>query len=104
MGSRNTLHFYCHGYEVMAAEVPLAGAVAEHLLQGLAADKLVPPEIISDRYLVYRVPEFLLAYVDYQERPAGLPELPFERAPFTHYFERARVYVKKCPATTSRPT
>ena len=97
LGSRNTLHFYCHGYEALAAEVPLAGAVAEHLLQGLAANKLVPPEIISDRYLVYRVPEFLLAYVDYQERPAQLPELPFEREPFTRYFERARVYIKKMP-------
>ena len=95
LGSRNTLHFYCHGYEVVADEVPLAGAVAEHLLQGLADDKLVPPEIISDRYLVYRVPEFLLAYVDYQERPAELPELPFERAPFTKYFDKARVFVKK---------
>jgi len=97
LGSRNTLHFYCHGYEVIADEVPLAGAVAEHLLQGLADDKLVPPEIISDRYLVYRVPEFLLAYVDYQERPAELPELPFERAPFTKYFDEARVFVKKTP-------
>ena len=98
LGSRNTLHFYCHGYEVVANEVPLAGAVAEHLLQGLADDKLVPPEIISDRYLVYRVPEFLLAYVDYQERPAELPELPFERAPFTKYFDGARVFVKKTPS------
>ena len=97
MGSRNTLHFYCHGFEVMAHQIPLAGAVAEHLLEGLAEDKLVPPEIISDRYLVYRVPEFLLAYLDYAEKK-DLPELPFEREPFTTYFPGCRVYVKNAPA------
>ena len=97
MGSRNTLHFYCHGFEVMANEVPLAGAVAEHLLQGLSENKLVPPEIISDRYLVYRVPEFLLAYLDYTKRPDPLPELPFRREPYTQFFPRARVYVKNEP-------
>lgn len=96
MGSRNTLHFYCHGFEVMANELPLAGAVAEHLLKGLAEGKLVPPEIISDRYLVYRVPEFLLAYLDYakDKKPA---ELPFERDPFTTFFPGARVYAKNTP-------
>ena len=98
MGSRNTLHFYCHGFEVMADEVPLAGAIAEHLLQGLADDKLVPPEIISDRYLVYRVPEFLLAYLDYTPRPDPLPKLPFQREPYTEFFPGARVYVKNEPA------
>ena len=95
LGSRNTLHFYCHGFEVVADKVPLAGATAEHLLRGLRDDKLVPPEIISDRYLVYRVPEFLLAYLDYRERPEPLPELPFEREPFTRYFPESRVYVKQ---------
>ena len=93
MGSRNTLHFYCHGFEVVADEVPIAGAVSEHLLRGLSEDKLVPPSIISDRYLVYRVPEFLLAYLDY--KPKGeLPALPFEREPEVNYFPGARVYAK----------
>lgn len=95
LGSRNTLHFYCHGFELLSDEVPLAGAIADHLLLGLRDGKLVPPEIISDRYLVYRVPEFLLAYLDYGERSAELPNLPFEREPFTTYFERARCYVKQ---------
>ena len=93
MGSRNTLHFYPHGFEVMASEVPIAGAVAEHLLKGLSEDKLVPPAIISDRYLVYRVPEFLLAYLDYTPKQ-DLPDLPFERPPAVTYFPEARVYAK----------
>lgn len=93
LGSRNTLHFYPHGFEVIAGEVPLAGAVAEKMLQGLAEGKLVPPEIISDRYVVYRVPEFLQAYLDYTDRSGDLPLLPYEREPFTEYFPEGRIHV-----------
>ncbi len=93
MGSRNTLHFYPHGYEVISKEVPLAKSVAEKMLKGLSQDKLVPPEIISDRYVVYRVPEFLLAYLDYSTPEKQLPLLPFEQEPFSEYFERSRIFV-----------
>jgi len=94
MGSRNTLHFYSHGFEVVANEIPLAGSISEFLQNALAEDKLVPPEIISDRYLVYRVPEFLLTYLDYRSKSKDLPQLPFERDPFCTYFSGCRVYVK----------
>lgn len=97
MGSRNTLHFYPHGFEILAGEIPLAGTVAEKMLQALAERKLVPPDIISDRYVVYRVPEFLQAYLDYEPRPAELPPLPYEQKPFTRYFAGARVYVANRP-------
>lgn len=96
MGSRNTLHFYAHGFEVIAKEIPLAGAIAEKMLQALSEQKLVPPEIISDRYVVYRVPEFLEAYLDYTPRPdnlANLPLLPYEQEPFTRYFPESRIFV-----------
>lgn len=97
LGSRNTLHFYPHGFEVLAGEVPLAGAVAEKMLGALAEGKLVPPEIMSDRYVFYRVPEFLLAYLDHTPRPAELPPLPYEREPFTRYFPQSRVFVANRP-------
>ena len=93
MGSRNTLHLYPHGFEILARELPLAAAVAEKSLAALGEDKLVPPEIISDRYVAYRVPEYLQAYLSYTERPALLPPLPYERQPFTTYFELSRIYV-----------
>lgn len=92
LGSRNTLHFYPHGFEVLAGELPLAAAVAERLLRGLAEGKLVPPEIMSDRYVFYRVPEFLQAYLDYAPRPSELPPLPYQRAPFRRYFPKARAF------------
>lgn len=98
MGSRNTMHFYPHGFELMAAEIPLAGPIAEKMLQALSEDKLVPPEIISDRYLVFRVPEFLLSYIDYTPRPSSLPELPYERKPFVTFFPKSKIYVKNTDA------
>ncbi len=92
LGSRNTLHFYPHGFEILAGEIPMAAAVAEKMLQSYAEGKLVPPEIMSDRYLVYRVPELLQAYLDYTPRPVPLPLLPHERKPFQKYFQSACLY------------
>jgi hypothetical protein len=97
IGSRNTLHVYPHGFEIFASEVPLAASVAQKLLQGLRDDALVPPEIMSDRYVVYRVPELLQAYLDYAPRPEDAPPLPHEREPFTRYFPNARMYVAQRP-------
>lgn len=94
MGSRNTQHFYPHGFEILANEIPLAGAIAEKMLVALGAGKLVPPEIMSDRYVFYRVPELLQAYTDYTPRAAELPALPYERdETFTRYFAESRIYV-----------
>ena len=91
MGSRNTLHFYCHGFEVLANEIPMAGAIAEKMLVALGEDKLVPPEIMSDRYVFYRVPEFLQAYLDYSPRPEKLPPLPYEKN-LQKFFPASRIF------------
>lgn len=92
-GSRNTLHFYPHGFEILAGTAPLAASVADAMLKGLSEGKLVAPEIMSDRYVFYRVPEYLQAYLDYTERPSAPAPLPYEQAPFTRYFSDARVWV-----------
>ncbi|MCI0416529.1 hypothetical protein L0222_27490 [bacterium] len=91
IGSRNTLHFYCHGFEILAGKIPMAAAIAEKMLKALSEGKLVPPEIMSDRYLFYRVPEFLQAYLDYAPRPESVPALPYERKE-TSYFPESRIY------------
>jgi len=91
-GSRNTLHFYPHGFEILAPQLPLAAAVAERLLRGLGEGKLVPPEIMADRYVFYRVPELLLAYLDHQDRADVLPALPYEQNSTWHYFPHARMF------------
>jgi hypothetical protein len=95
MGSRQTLHFYPHGVEVFADQIPLAGSLAQRMLEGLDGGALVPPEIMPDRYLGWRVAEFLLAYLDARPRPTVLPALPYERAPFSRWFPDARIYVRR---------
>lgn len=92
-GSRNTVHFYPHGFEIMAGTLPLAASIADAMLKGLSEGKLVPPEIMSDRYVFYRVPEYLQAYLDYAERPSPSTPLPFEQAPFTRFLPDARVSI-----------
>lgn len=95
MGSRNTLHFYSHGCEILAPQMPLAGRVADHLLQALGDGKIVPAEIQADRYFLYRIPEHLESYVDYGER-TGVAALPFEQPEdFRKVFPLGRYYVQK---------
>ena len=96
-GSRQTLHFYPHGYELLAREIPLAAWIADRMLEGLKEGALVPPEIQGERYFVYRIPELLLSYIDYGERPSDVPPLPYEQEPFTRYFPGAKMYVEKRP-------
>jgi hypothetical protein len=93
IGSRQTSHFYPHGFELLAEELPLAGALAERMLQGLAAGALVPPSVMPDRYLAWRTAEYLLAYLDARPRTTALPPLPYERPPFRRWFPEARIYV-----------
>jgi hypothetical protein len=94
MGSRNTLHFYPHGFEVFSKEVPMAAAVAEKMLFSLAHGKLVPPEIMSDRYLGYRVPEFLQSYLDYGGREEILELVPYEFSTLYRYLPVAKIWIR----------
>lgn len=96
MGSRQTLHFYPHGFEIYGGEGnALASAVAERMLRGLARGALVPPEIQEDRYFLYRIPELLESWVDYSERPDPLPPLPDEGRPFSRYWPGAKILARK---------
>ena len=94
-GSRQTLHFYPHGYELLADEIPQAAYIADRMLEGLRDGALVPPEIQGERYYVYRIPELLLSYIDYGDRPTTPQPLPCEGAAFRKYFPGARVLVRK---------
>ncbi len=95
MGSRQTLHFYPHGFEIFAPENPVAAAIAEAQLRSLWAGRLVPPEIQEDRYFLYRIPELLLSWLDWRERPQALPPLPCEGPPFTKSWPEGRMHVRR---------
>jgi len=97
-GSRNTLHFYSHGFEIFGANNNLAEAAAEKMLTALGEGKLVPPSIMSDRYLFYRVPEYLQSYLDFSMRSTSLAKLPYEEINFEKYFKKAKVFIKSTSA------
>jgi hypothetical protein len=95
IGSRETGHFYHFGYEFWAKEFPLAAKMAEEGLKSLAAQKLVAPSSQEDHYVLYRVAEYLKAYLEHKARPSDMPKLPFEREDFERYFDKAGIFVKK---------
>ena len=92
VGSRNTAHFYTAGFELLAESVPLAAAIAEKALEGLSRNRLVPPEVMADRYHVDRVAEYLEAYLAYRRPSERLP-LPCEKKDINRYFPEAKVSV-----------
>ena len=95
IGSRQTVHFYSHGCELLANTMPLAGRVASQMLQSIADGKLVPPEIMADRYFVYRIPEYLESYIDYSDERGDDVQLPYEKPDFRHVFPQGRFYIQK---------
>jgi hypothetical protein len=93
IGSRHTHHFYPHGFEIMAKVNGTAQAIAARLSKSLEEGNLVPPEIMSDRYMVLRMSEYLLACLAASPRPATPTLLPCEQEPFVRYFPSARVQI-----------
>ena len=98
IGSRQTLHFYPHGYEIFSTKFPLARKIADKMLEGLAEGKLVSPEIMPWRYLGYRVQEYLLTYLDYRHAPVSEDvKLPCEKSEFVKFFGDAKMLIVKMP-------
>lgn len=93
MGSRQTLHFYPHGIEVHAAHNALAARMAEHMRFGVATGALVTPKIMPERYLGYRLNEYLVTYLDAPQKFPKKELLPWEKKPFHTYFPLARIAV-----------
>ncbi len=97
LGSRQTLHFYPHGMELWAERVPLAASMADRMLEGFAAGASVWPGLQAERYFVYRIPEFLQAYLDHGPRPdpSRREPLPYEREPFVARFPQAKIQARR---------
>ncbi|MFA6379439.1 MAG: hypothetical protein WCX16_06660 [Candidatus Omnitrophota bacterium] len=95
IGSRETGHFYHFGYEFWSKKIPLAARMAEEGLKSLSVQKLVSPSTQEDHYVLYRMAEYLKAYLEYKLRPSDLPSLPFEKGDFEKTFPQAGLFVKK---------
>lgn len=94
-GSRNTYHFYPHGFEVMAPLCETAGRIADTYLHRALPDRR---RYFNDdnRMLAHYVYDWLQSWLDHRAPRPGL--LEDARGPFTRWFPDARLFVKKTPA------
>jgi len=94
VGSRQTVHFYPHGFEMLAPKNSLAAAMVEHMLPGFDRGGSVYPALQADRYVVYRLSEFLEAERDWQDATAPLSVLPCQQDGLVRDFPGAGVAVR----------
>ena len=92
-GSRNTLHLYTHGFEIFSKESDISAAIADKMLLSIKENKLVTPEIMSDRYVGYRIPEYLQSYLSYKKRNKINSQIPCELPYLTKYFKNAGIWI-----------
>ncbi|MCU0692211.1 MAG: hypothetical protein MUF54_12500, partial [Polyangiaceae bacterium] len=78
-GSRNTYHFYPHGFEVMAPHSQTAARVAQTYLQSAMPDRTRYFND-DDRMCAHYVYDWMMAWLDYHPTRAGL--LDEHRGPF----------------------
>ena len=72
-GSRNTYHFYPHGFELMASHTEKAGQIADAFLRSADLDKRYHND--DDRMTAHYVYNFIQAWEDYHpERPNPINE------------------------------
>ncbi len=72
-GSRNTYHYYPHGFELMAAHTPLARRLNDRYLAGAAAGKRYYND--DSRMIGHLVHNWLAAWRDYAKREMSEPEV-----------------------------
>lgn len=89
-GSRNTYHFYPHGFELMAPHTEKAGQIADAFLRGIDHDKRYHND--DDRMTAHYVYNFLQAYEDYH-RPRPQPINESRCEPQTIWLPGARMAV-----------
>ncbi len=90
-GSRNTYHFYPHGFEVMAPHEAKAGQIADQFLHlGLPRASRYFNE--DDRMCAHYVYDWLQSYLDFH---TARPEPLNERADFARYWPGAKMLARK---------
>ena len=91
-GSRNTYHFYPHGFELLAPHFPTAGRIAETYLHRALPERR---RYYNDdnRMCAHYVYDWVQAWKDYAPTRHGL--LDQHRPAFTKWFPNAKMLIKK---------
>lgn len=90
-GSRNTYHFYPHGFEYLAPIEPLAAQIADAWLVGAARGRR--GYLDDDRLVCHYVYNYLQAYLDHD--PSAREGSLADRAPYEKYWPEAQIVVRK---------
>jgi hypothetical protein len=89
-GSRNTYHFYPHGFELMAPFTEKASQIADAFLSAVPSDKRYHND--DDRMTAHYVYDFLQAWEDYHpDRPKSINEVRSE--PKVQWLPDAKILV-----------
>lgn len=89
-GSRNTYHFYPHGFELMAPHTEKAGQIADAFLESSEHDKRYHND--DDRMTAHYVYNFLQSWEDYHpERPQNINET--KKASRGKWMPNAKIYI-----------
>lgn len=89
-GSRNTYHFYPHGFELLAPDTEKAGQIADAFLRGTERDKRYHND--DDRMTAHYVYDFMQAWEDYHQ-PRPVPILEDRSSPETKWMPGAKIVV-----------
>lgn len=90
-GSRNTEYFLPNGLEILAQKYPLAGAIADKLLNNLGKNQNLP-NTVDERYLShYFLHSYVSALLNYKPR-TDVPKIPCE-INCEQYFTESGLYV-----------
>lgn len=93
-GSRNTFHFYPHGFEVLAPRFPKAGVIAQSFLERAMPERRRYVND-DDRMAAHYVYDWMQAWRDWSpDRPASIM-LPAETQ--TKWFPKAQMLVVRTP-------
>jgi len=93
-GSRNTYHFYPHGFEVMAPHNPRAAQIADHFLTH-ALPRRTRYFNDDDRMCAHYLYDWMQAYNDFS--PVRATEPLAARPPVRKTFPKARLHVEITP-------
>ena len=93
-GSRNTFHFYPHGFEIMAPHSPTAARIAQTFLERAMPERR---RYYNDdnRMCAHYVYDWMQSWVDHAAERHGTLE---DREPFERWFADAKLFVKNTPS------
>ncbi len=97
LGSSNTTHYYPFALEYWSHKFPIAKKLSDFYYDLLNHDQILTPSTQEDHYLLYRLPDFILASIErknFKSNHNKLPMLPFEHDCFEKFFPLSKIYIK----------